>query len=160
MPGSLLLRARRIQCRSAPSRRNQDRDATVPTVRITVLGPVEVHYDDGRILTPPRRQERLLLAILALQAREAVPLDRLCALLWEDDPPANAHAAVRTYVARVRAVLAQAADPAGGVALESRRGGYVLAADPDIGDAYRFRRLLGEAGRTGDPPPPHRPPAD
>jgi DNA-binding SARP family transcriptional activator/tetratricopeptide (TPR) repeat protein len=120
-------------------------------VRITVLGPVEVHYDHDRILTPARRQERLLLGILALNAGEAVPIDRLCALLWEDNPPANAHAAVRTYVARVRAVLAQAGDAAGGgVVLESRRGGYLLAAEPEIVDAHRFRRLLSQAGRTDD----------
>jgi hypothetical protein len=37
--------------------------STLTGVRFRVLGPVEVHTDDGRFLTPPRRQERCLLAI-------------------------------------------------------------------------------------------------
>jgi hypothetical protein len=32
-------------------------------------------------------------------------MDRLCELLWDDDPPNQARQSVRTYVARIRAVL-------------------------------------------------------
>ena len=37
-------------------------------MRFRVLGRVEVHTGDGRVLTLPRRQERCLLGILLLEA--------------------------------------------------------------------------------------------
>jgi DNA-binding SARP family transcriptional activator/tetratricopeptide (TPR) repeat protein len=114
-------------------------------VQFRVLGPVAVHTDDGRILTLPRRQERLLLAILALQAGQAVSIGRLCALLWDDNPPGPAPAALRTYVARIRSLLARADAPDGGVALVADRGGYVLRVAPELVDAHRFRRLVDAA---------------
>jgi DNA-binding SARP family transcriptional activator len=61
-----------------------------------LLGPVEVHTQDGRVLTLPRRRERCLLAILLLEAGSLVRVDRLRHLLWDDDPPDRSHQAIRT----------------------------------------------------------------
>jgi len=104
-----------------------------------------VHTDDGRILTLPRRQERCLFGILLLEAGRTVALSRLADLLW-DDPPLKAPQAVRTYVARIRALLAQVTAD---VTLASDHGGYRIYADPDLVDASTFRRLVRES--TGRP---------
>src|SRR5262245_56901345 len=118
--------------------------ARVPGVQFRVVGPVEIHSDDGRVSSLPRRRERSLLAILLLDAGRTVPMDRLCALLWDDDPPEHARQAVRTHVARIRAVLARAGAGRHDVALTAPQGNYVLATPPDLVDAHRFRALLAQ----------------
>ena len=45
-------------------------------MQLRVLGPVEVHADDGETLTLPRRQERCLLGILLLEVGRPVPVHR------------------------------------------------------------------------------------
>jgi DNA-binding SARP family transcriptional activator/tetratricopeptide (TPR) repeat protein len=116
-------------------------------VRFLVLGPVEVRPADGRVFTMPRRHERCLLAILLLQPGRPVSTERLCDLLWDEDPPPQARASVYTYVARIRSGLARAGVPD---AVESTRGGYRVAVDPDDVDAHRFRSLFDAATRTTD----------
>jgi DNA-binding SARP family transcriptional activator/Tfp pilus assembly protein PilF len=116
-------------------------------VQFRVLGPVEIHLD-GEVISLPRRQERCLLGILLLTPGQVVPADRLCTLLWDDNPPEHARATLRTHAARIRAVLARAGD---GVSLESQYGGYVLHVDPDTVDAHVFRQLLDRAETTTEP---------
>src|SRR5439155_3213637 len=108
--------------------------------------------DDGRVLTMPRRQERCLLGILLLEAGRAIPLERLRELLWEDAVPRQPHQAIRTYVARIRALLVSAGAQEHGVSLTAHRGGYALKVDPDAVDVHRFRRLLAAAGESADLP--------
>jgi DNA-binding SARP family transcriptional activator/tetratricopeptide (TPR) repeat protein len=115
-----------------------------------VLGPVEVHTDDAQVLTLPRRQERCLLAILLLETGKVMPITRLCDLLWDGDPPPRADRTVRTYVARIRALLTRANAADHGVALVSDRGGYLLKAAPDMVDAHQFRHLLDRAATITD----------
>jgi DNA-binding SARP family transcriptional activator/tetratricopeptide (TPR) repeat protein len=118
-------------------------------VEFRLLGGVEVHDDGGRVFVLPRRHERCLLAILLLDVGRQVSTERLCDLLWGVTPPAQARSAVRTYVARIRAMLARA-DPGGRATLTSRHGGYLVTADPAMIDVYRFQALLARADRTDD----------
>jgi DNA-binding SARP family transcriptional activator len=122
----------------------------VRSVRFCVLGPVEVYTGDGPALTLPRRRERCLLAILLLEAGRVVPIDRLCELLWEDNPPQQPHRLLRSHIARIRALLARAGAAEHGITLTSQQRGYVLKVDPDTVDVHQFRRLLHIAGRTSD----------
>jgi DNA-binding SARP family transcriptional activator len=117
-------------------------------MRFRILGPVEIEADDGPVHTLGRRQERCLLAILLIEAGRMVPVDRLCQLLWDDDPPEQGRRAVHAHVARIRAVLARAG--ATGAELLSERDGYLLRVDLDSVDAHRFRSLLASAGATTD----------
>jgi DNA-binding SARP family transcriptional activator/tetratricopeptide (TPR) repeat protein len=119
-------------------------------VQFRILGPVEIETD-GRILPLARRQERCLLGILLLDPGRVVAAERLCVLLWDDHPPEQSRAILRSHVARVRAALADAGAATHGVALEFQQRGYVLHAPPESIDAHRFRRLLAQADRTGDP---------
>ena len=68
-----------------------------------------------------RRQERLLLATLLLDAGRIVPIDRLIDLLWDGDPPRSARGAIHTYVGRLRRTLAPH-----GVVIATRRAGYLV----------------------------------
>jgi DNA-binding SARP family transcriptional activator len=119
-------------------------------VRFRVLGPVQIETSEGLVVTLPRRRERCLLAILLLEAGRAVPVERLCELLWEDNPPAQARAALRSQVAHIRAALSRAGADGHNVALVSRQGGYLLGVEPDLIDAHRFRALLDRATGTNN----------
>jgi DNA-binding SARP family transcriptional activator len=121
-------------------------------VQFRVLGPVEIHADDGRVLSLGRRHERLLLGILLLESGRTVSADRICDLLWSHgDAPSGARRSVQTYVARIRAVLNDGGARGAGVALSSRPGGYTMTVPRDAVDAHRFRNLLDEAQATADP---------
>jgi DNA-binding SARP family transcriptional activator len=111
-------------------------------VQFRVLGPVEVHAGDGRPIPLARRQERCLLGILLLAAGRVVATDRLCALLWDDDPPEQARRAVQAHVSRIRGVV--------GDALQARGDGYLMRVPADAVDATRFRDLVDAATATDD----------
>jgi DNA-binding SARP family transcriptional activator/tetratricopeptide (TPR) repeat protein len=114
-------------------------------VRFRVLGPVEVECG-GEVLSLARRQERGLLGILLLEPDRLIPLDRLCDLLWEENPPEQARRAVQSHAARIRGLLART----GGAELVSRSGGYLLRVDPDTVDAHRFRALVRRSSAVDD----------
>jgi DNA-binding SARP family transcriptional activator/Tfp pilus assembly protein PilF len=130
--------------------RDGDNGGYRAVVQFRLLGPIEVHADDGSVHGLPRRQERALLAILLLEAGRTVSIDRLCELLWEDNEPDQARKAIRTLAARIRAMLIQAGSAHAAVRLVSDRGGYTLKVDPDAVDAHRFRTLLDRARQTAD----------
>ena len=60
-------------------------------MEILLLGPLEVR-DGERTVALPRRQQRALLAALALRAGEVVSTDRLVADLWGERAPASVDA--------------------------------------------------------------------
>jgi DNA-binding SARP family transcriptional activator len=64
--------------------------------------------------------------------------------LWGPAPPAQAEAAVRMAVSRLRRQLG----PAGAAVLVTRRGGYLLRAEREWVDAQRFERLVSEGHRA------------
>src|SRR5207237_1831290 len=70
--------------------------------------------------------------------------DRLIEGLWGDDPRAGAATALQSLASRLRTALAPERP------VESRHGGYLLAADPERVDAVRFERLLGDGRRALD----------
>jgi DNA-binding SARP family transcriptional activator len=114
-------------------------------MEIRLLGPVEARHD-GRRIGLGRRKERCLLGLLLLEAGRHISTDRLIDLLWTDQPPANARAAVHTSVARLRARVAPY-----GVRLVSGGGGYAADVDPQSVDAHRFSRQVALAEGLVDP---------
>jgi DNA-binding SARP family transcriptional activator/tetratricopeptide (TPR) repeat protein len=114
-------------------------------VQFRMLGPVEIESDDGRVHTLTRRQERSVLAVLLLNPGRIVSVDRLCELLWDDNPPDEPRQALHSHVSRIRGLLKRVRASDHGVALTSHRGGYQLTVDPDLIDAHRFRRLVTTA---------------
>jgi serine/threonine protein kinase/WD40 repeat protein len=113
-------------------------------VRFHVLGPLEVVEADGPISLGGPKQ-RVVLAHLVLGVNQVVPAERLIDAVWGEDLPDEPRATLRVYVSRLRSALEQDT-------IEGRPPGYVLHADPEDVDAFRFEVLLREARRgTVDP---------
>src|SRR5689334_16991560 len=115
-------------------------------MRFALLGPVRAFAGSAELpLGTP--QQRGLLALLLL--RDApVPIDDLVDALWGEHPPRSAHSTVRTYVARLRQVLAD------GVVLHHSAAGYRLERGDVQLDTADFGRLVDQGAvrrRSGDP---------
>ena len=95
----------------------------VPEMSFTfgLLGPLLVTDVHGTAIPIPQAKLRILVAALLLRANATVSADQLANALWEDRPPPNAPAVIRTYVARVRRTLGHA-----GTRLVSRPAGYAI----------------------------------
>ncbi|HUN35083.1 MAG TPA: BTAD domain-containing putative transcriptional regulator [Trebonia sp.] len=117
-------------------------------VEFRVLGPVRVERA-GQEVAIGRRRERCLLGILLLEAGHPVPKARLTDLLWDGDPPANARAALRTHLSRLRALLDTDGEP--GLELVHTAGGYAALVEPQVVDALRFRDLVKQARGIAEP---------
>lgn len=104
---------------------------------VQVLGPVRV-VADGVTRLVAGRVERAVLATLAIGVGHAVPVDRIAAAVWDDDPPPTARRTIQAYVSRLRRIV-------GGDRIEYADDAYVLDLDPAAIDAVRFERLAEEA---------------
>ncbi len=116
-------------------------------MRYAILGTTQAMRDDGTPVAVGGARLRALLTALALRPGRAVPAHLLVAEVWDGDRPADAPAALQALVARLRRAL-------GHEAVRSAEGGYLLAADREDVDLYRFERLAragAEALENGDP---------
>ena len=109
-------------------------------VSIRLLGPVEA-WDGPRAIALGPRKQRLVFAVLALEAGRAVDVARLVDLAWPEDPPRTAQHAIQVCVSGLRSAL-RGAD---GLDVRLAGSGYLLAADRSLIDAHRFRSLLSGA---------------
>src|SRR4051812_9621469 len=107
-------------------------------LRYRVLGPLEV-ADDGRPITLPSAQQRVLLTMLLLEAGRTVQAGSLIDGLWGDRLPTEPVAALRTQVSRLRRRLG-----AGAPDLVTDDAGYRLNVGENCLDAHVFERLLAE----------------
>ncbi len=107
-------------------------------VRVAILGPLEVHDDDGAAIAVAGARLRGLIARLALAGGQPVSTGALAEAVWDFTPPADVANALQTLVSRARRALGGAA------AVEQSAAGYRLAVTPDDVDALRFERLLAE----------------
>ena len=115
-------------------------------VRIRLLGPVGA-WDGQRAIALGPRKQRLVFAVLALEAGRAVDVARLVDLAWPEEPPRTAQHAIQVCVSGLRSAL-RGAD---GLDVRLAGSGYLLAADRSVIDAHRFRSLLARArGAAGD----------
>lgn len=109
------------------------------SVGVRLLGGAEVVVGNSRT-TVSRRQEQIVLAVLALRAGRPVPVTRLVDALWGEHIPPSADKAVQAVVSRLRSAT--------GLGVERRGESYVLDLEPDAVDAVRFETLVGSA-RSG-----------
>jgi DNA-binding SARP family transcriptional activator len=123
-------------------------------IDLGVLGPLRLRVD-GVAVSPGTPKQRAVLATLVLNRNRPVSTDSLIAAAWEDRPPAEAKAAMYTYVANLRRLLGSAGGRQHAI-LASAPPGYRLdIADTDC-DLGRFStaRSAGvhaaAAGRFGD----------
>lgn len=110
-----------------------------------LLGQVEMWHGD-RCVDLGHAKQRLVLAVLLMEAGQIVAATTLLDRVWGHAPPDAALSVLYGYVARLRKALASC-----GVSLAKDSGGYVLDIDADAVDVHRFRRLLAEAANAGNP---------
>jgi DNA-binding SARP family transcriptional activator len=116
------------------------------TIQFRLLGDIDACIDSRPVDLGGARQ-RGVLAALVIEVNRGVRIDQLVERIWGHSRlphhPANA---VQTYISLLRRALA----PAPGVGISRQAGGYVLAADPDSIDLYRFHDLLDRAATADD----------
>ncbi len=111
-------------------------------LQFRVLGPFEV-LRDGEPAGPAGAKRRALLAMLALRANYAVPVEDLIAGLWADDPPLSAANLVQTYVSTWRkTVEPERASRGAGDRLVTVGPGYRLRVEPGELDLDQFTRAM------------------
>ncbi|MDT0612745.1 AfsR/SARP family transcriptional regulator [Streptomyces lancefieldiae] len=103
---------------------------------IEVLGALSVR-EHGVSVVPTAPKPRQVLALLALNADQVVPVPALIDELWGDNPPRSARTTLQTYVLQLRELIAEAlahdenerctakdilATVPGGYRLETRQG--------------------------------------
>ena len=119
-----------------------------PTLR--VFGGVGASGSEGEIdLGGPK--QRAVLALLLVEPKVVVSVDRIIDTIWGDDAPARAEVSVRGYISNLRKALAAALD--GAATIDFRDRGYVLLVDPEAIDLHRFERAVAQGRdllRAGD----------
>ncbi|MGW2541473.1 AfsR/SARP family transcriptional regulator, partial [Kitasatospora sp. NPDC001574] len=104
-----------------------------PSVQFGMLGPLSVRVDGGEREVPAPRQ-RVVLALLLINANRVVSVDRIAAAVWDGGRPPSAAATVRTYVMRLRQVLGGQA----GRRILTSAPGYRIELAEDETDLGRF----------------------
>ncbi|WP_285591255.1 AfsR/SARP family transcriptional regulator [Herbidospora sp. NBRC 101105] len=112
-----------------------------------LLGPIEVIAESGPVPLGGTKP-RTLLAALLLENGHVVPTARLIDVIWPDDPPDTAKAAIQTYVKTLRQALARhgAAD-----VILTRAPGYLAQVPEDALDAARCHDLVTRARAAASP---------
>ncbi|MZD54081.1 AfsR/SARP family transcriptional regulator [Streptomyces sp. SID5606] len=124
---------------------------------IDVLGALSVR-ENGLSVTPTAPKPRQVLALLALQADQVVPVRTLIDELWGERPPRSARTTLQTYVLQLRELISTALrqDPenTGGRTakdvLVTLPGGYLLNTSDGTSDVREFERLAGLGYRAMD----------
>ncbi|MFD5317105.1 tetratricopeptide repeat protein [Streptomyces sp. NPDC127098] len=115
-----------------------------------ILGVIELsNGQHSRVLGPTK--EGTLLASLAVAVGRPVPVDVLTNRLWDDRPPERAMDNLRTYVSRLRRIMAAVAgQQVGSTVKRAGAGAYVLDADPQSVDLHRHATLAAQARSLAD----------
>jgi DNA-binding SARP family transcriptional activator len=111
-------------------------------IALRLLGPVTLRAGQGWV-SPRSSQLRLMLAVLALNARQVVPVPELIDAVWEERPPRSVRASLHALVTHARRSVAGIQ----GVSFDRCGNGYRLGLDPASVDIHRFR-ALAKAGRN------------
>jgi DNA-binding SARP family transcriptional activator len=109
-------------------------------IEFCLLGPLVVRRGAVEV-TVPRGKQRVILAMLLLNAGRVVRLEELAGALWVCGPPPSGPVAVQNYVMRLRNTLGDA----GRGRIITRPRGYLIRLEAGELDVSRFEALLGAA---------------
>lgn len=115
----------------------QDDAGTRP--EFAVLGSLEVRVGGELLPLNSALQQRVLVTLL-LEAGRVVPISRLIAAAWQEEPPDSAEHQVRKTVAKLRGRI-----PHGHGIIVTDGSGYRAVVDTEELDLLRFQRLLSQA---------------
>jgi len=127
----------------------------VPVIAVRVLGPIEVIVNGVPVNVGGPRQRCVLARLIAAHG-EVVPAGRLIEDLYAGDAPPGAHAAVQSYVSRLRRALepGRAAWARAGILVASPPGYAVRLGDGTV-DAWSFEEEVRQAAGLDDPAAVH-----
>jgi predicted ATPase/class 3 adenylate cyclase/DNA-binding SARP family transcriptional activator len=108
-----------------------------------ILGPLEVLDDERRPVAFGGRLERVLLAVLLLEANRVVSCDRLVDAVWGDHPPETATNTLQVHISKLRRTLG--ASSGTGNPIHTQAPGYVLRTSRGELDSERFEELATES---------------
>ncbi|MEV7598044.1 AfsR/SARP family transcriptional regulator [Kitasatospora sp. NPDC089797] len=114
-------------------------------MRIRLLGPTELKASDGRTVPITGAKRRAVLALLALELGRCVRIERFYDLMWADEPPVQAKAALQGHIAALRKLL-----PGTGLTLHTQAPGYLLDGDREAVDLHRLTALTTRAAAEPD----------
>ena len=106
-------------------------------IEFRVLGPLEI-LDEGEPIAVGGRKQRMVLAMLLLEAGRVVSSERLIDAIWGEEPPRTATTSLQNSISRLRKQLCLDA-------LITKPPGYQLNIEPEQLDLARCRRWLDEA---------------
>jgi DNA-binding SARP family transcriptional activator/tetratricopeptide (TPR) repeat protein len=105
-----------------------------------LLGPLMVRRGTVAV-SVPRGKQRVILAMLLLNAGRVVRVDELTETLWDSGPPPSGLVTVQNYVMRLRNALGDA----GRGRIVTQPPGYLMRVEAGELDAARFEVLVGAA---------------
>ncbi|WP_460861841.1 AfsR/SARP family transcriptional regulator [Nocardiopsis coralliicola] len=106
-----------------------------------VLGPISA-WNGGEPVAVGGPRQRCILGALLVDVRKEVPIERLVAYLWGDDPPRTAKSVIQVQISHLRRAFPDL--------IRTTAGGYMADADPEHVDLHRFRSHVAEARSAGD----------
>jgi DNA-binding SARP family transcriptional activator len=107
-------------------------------IEFCLLGPLMVRRRAATV-TVPRGKQRVILAMLLLNAGQVVRVDELAEALWRSAPPPSGLVAVQNYVMRLRNTLVDV----GRARIITQPPGYLIRVQAGELDLSRFEALLG-----------------
>ncbi|MFF9912751.1 BTAD domain-containing putative transcriptional regulator [Streptomyces sp. NPDC013457] len=113
-------------------------------MQFNLIGPFEIVTDDGQSCAPRAPKICQMLAVLALQPREAVATDTLIRELWGEEAPNNAIRTLQTHVYHARKMLEDILSPTAEL-LVTQAPGYRLDINDDEVDALVFEQFVRRA---------------
>ncbi|MFD7334498.1 BTAD domain-containing putative transcriptional regulator [Streptomyces violascens] len=116
-------------------------------MRFGLLGPLHAQIAGRAVLLNGPRQAKMLAALL-IDANNVVAMERLVAVMWDENAPATAVRQVQDAVSGLRRNLAVCGAP--GTLISTRRGGYEIHLAQDQLDLLEFdhERHLAEQHTT------------
>jgi DNA-binding SARP family transcriptional activator len=122
----------------------------VPGLRVEVLGPVELMYDDN-VVDVPGPKQRAVIAALATAPGRAVSIDALLDAVWGEDLPDGVQHSLQQHVSALRKAVAAAGHPDPATAIARKGPAYALVVDgADSDDFERDASTAIAAGQRRD----------
>ena len=132
---------------SEPEHESADLPTGPGRARFTVLGLLAIADSTEVAVLQPSKPAALLAALL-VRPNAVVSAESLQRVIWGEETPATAKAALQTCVLRLRRLFGKYG--ISGNTIEAVPGGYRMAADAQTLDLLHFRSLLGRASGAPD----------
>jgi len=115
-------------------------------MRLRLLGPLEV-IADRRSLDIGGPRQRVILAMLGLNANRVTLVEHLIDAVWDISPPSTARAQIQGGISGLRKLFADAGQPD---AIKTYPSGYLLEISASELDSEEFNGLVVAARRQAD----------